>query len=47
MSMIGGHFLDAIVRPTLEIWLRRESAEIHRVFDEGSGLALMDLSEGG
>lgn len=47
MSMIGGHFLDAIIRPTLEIWLRRESAEVHRVFDEGSGLALMELSERG
>jgi predicted DNA-binding protein with PD1-like motif len=47
MSMIGGHFLDAIIRPTLEIWLRRESAEVHRVFDEGSGLTLMELSERG
>ena len=47
MSMIGGHFLDAIIRPTLEIWLRRESAEVHRIFDEGSGLALMELSERG
>ena len=47
MSMIGGHFLDAVIRPTLEVWLRRESAEIHRVFDEGSGLALMELSESG
>ena len=46
-SMLGGHLLDAIVRPTLEVWLRRESAEIHRVFDEGSGLALMQLSERG
>jgi len=47
MSMIGGHFLDAVIRPTLEVWLRRESAEVHRVFDEGSGLALMQLSEPG
>jgi predicted DNA-binding protein with PD1-like motif len=47
MSMIGGHFLDAIIRPNLEVWLRRESTEIHRVFDEASGLALMDLSEPG
>ena len=46
-SMIGGHFLDAIIRPTLEVWLRRESAEVHRVFDEGSGLALMQLSHDG
>jgi predicted DNA-binding protein with PD1-like motif len=45
MSMIGGHFLDAVIRPTLEVWLRRESTEIHRVFDEASGLALMNLSQ--
>jgi predicted DNA-binding protein with PD1-like motif len=45
MTMIGGHFLDAVIRPTLEVWLRRESAEIHRVYDEASGLALMNLAE--
>ena len=47
MSVIGGHFLDAIVRPNLEIWLRRESAEVHRVLDVDSGLALMDLPQHG
>jgi uncharacterized protein len=45
MTMIGGHFLDAVIRPTLEVWLRRESTEVHRVYDEDSGLALMHLAQ--
>ena len=44
LSLIGGHFNDAIVHPTLEIWLRPEAEAVRRVPDEASGLSLMDLA---
>ena len=42
-STLGGHLLEAHVRPTLEIVLV-ESPPERRTFDPGSGLALLDLS---
>ena len=43
LSLIGGHFNDAVVHPTLEIWLRPEAKAVRRMPDEASGLSLMDL----
>ena len=45
LSLLGGHFLDAIVHPNMEIWLQRESGPVHRRVETDSGLALMDLPE--
>jgi uncharacterized protein len=45
LSVIGGHVLEAIARPTLEIWLSRERAEVQRLPDDESGLWLMDLPD--
>jgi uncharacterized protein len=47
LSLFGGHFLDAIVHPNLEVWLQVESEPVHRRVDAASGLALMDLPEHG
>lgn len=49
LSLIGGHFNDAIAHPTLEIWLQPESEPVRRVPDMASGLSLIDLPrwEGG
>ena len=43
LSLIGGHFNDAIAHPTLEIWLRPEAEAVRRAPDAASGLSLMDL----
>ena len=43
LSMIGGHVMELVVRPTIELWLRREATAVRRVPDEESGLALLDL----
>jgi uncharacterized protein len=43
LSVIGGHVLEAICRPTLEIWVAPEPVEVHRLPDDESGLWLMDL----
>jgi predicted DNA-binding protein with PD1-like motif len=45
LSVFGGHFNEAVAHPTLEVWLQPEERPVHRVHDEASGLALMDLSE--
>ena len=42
-STLGGHLLEAHVRPTLEIILVESSPELRRTFDPASGLALLDL----
>jgi uncharacterized protein len=47
LSVLGGHFNDAVAHPTLEIWLQPESEPVHRVPDEASGLALMELPKRG
>jgi uncharacterized protein len=45
LSVIGGHLNDAIAHPTVEVWVRPETDEVHRVLDESSGLYLMDLPD--
>lgn len=45
LSMFGGHFNEAIAHPTLEVWLQPEERPVHRLPDEASGLALLDLGE--
>lgn len=41
-SVIGGHLLEATVRPTLELFLHVYPEPLRRVPDEASGLALID-----
>lgn len=42
---MGGHLLEAHVRPTLELVLQDSGQQLKRKFDPESGLALIDLSE--
>jgi predicted DNA-binding protein with PD1-like motif len=47
LSVLGGHFSEAVAHPTLEVWLQRENEPVPRVPDATSGLALMELPEQG
>jgi uncharacterized protein len=42
-SAMGGHLLEAHVRPTLEVMLQESGEQFKRKFDPESGLALIDL----
>lgn len=42
----GGHLLEARVRPTLELMLVQSPAQLARVHDEATGLALIRLPAG-
>ena len=42
-TAMGGHLLEGIVRPTLEIIVVESPAHLRREFDPGSGLALIKL----
>jgi hypothetical protein len=42
-SAMGGHLLEAHVRPTLEVMLQESGEQLKRKFDPESGLALIDL----
>jgi uncharacterized protein len=42
-SAMGGHLLEAHVRPTLEVMLQESGEQLKRRFDPESGLALIDL----
>ena len=42
-AAMGGHLLEAHVRPTLELVLQESSEQLRRKFDPESGLALIDL----
>jgi predicted DNA-binding protein with PD1-like motif len=44
-STLGGHLLEAHVRPTLEVVLVETPAALRRRFDPATGLALLDLSD--
>lgn len=44
-SAHGGHLIEGLVRPTLEIVLTELPAHLRRRFDPGSGLALIDPNE--
>lgn len=43
----GGHLIEAVVRPTLEVVLTELPRPLHRRFDRASGLALIDVQEDG
>jgi predicted DNA-binding protein with PD1-like motif len=43
-TAMGGHLLEAHVRPTLELVLQDSAQELRRKFDPESGIALIDLS---
>ena len=43
-STLGGHLLEALVRPTLEIVMVESPKHLRRKFDPASGLALLDLA---
>lgn len=42
-SVIGGHLIRAVVRPTLEVILTALPMVLERSEDEGTGLPLLDL----
>jgi predicted DNA-binding protein with PD1-like motif len=42
-STLGGHLIEAHVRPTLEVVLEESPVHLRRRMDSGSGLALIDL----
>jgi predicted DNA-binding protein with PD1-like motif len=42
-AAMGGHLLEAHVRPTLELVLEESGEQLKRKFDPASGLALIDL----
>lgn len=44
LSIIGGHFNDAVVHPNLEVWLRPETEAVHRVLDPACRLYVMQLA---
>lgn len=43
LTVIGGHLREAIVLPTLEVWLRTEPVDVRRTKDPATGLDLLDL----
>jgi len=43
LSVVGGHVMQLVTRPTIELWLRREEASVSRLLDDESGIALLDL----
>jgi predicted DNA-binding protein with PD1-like motif len=42
-TALGGHLLEAVVRPTLEVVLVESPGHLRRRYDEATGLALIDL----
>lgn len=42
-STVGGHIMEAFVRPTLEVMLTESPSHLQRKVDERSGLALINL----
>lgn len=40
----GGHLMEAVVRPTLEVIVIETPANLRRTFDSTTGLALIDLT---
>jgi predicted DNA-binding protein with PD1-like motif len=45
LNLRGGHVMEMVVKPNLEIWLTRGTEDIVRLPDEQSGLYLMSLPE--
>lgn len=46
-STVGGHLLEAYVRPTLEIFLTESPEHLQKRTDEETGLALISVSQRG
>ena len=44
-NALGGHLLEGVVRPTLEIVVSETDVHLQRRYDERSGLALIALDE--
>lgn len=44
-STVGGHLMDATVRPTLEVTLTETAGVLQRQYDDASGLPLLDLEQ--
>jgi hypothetical protein len=44
-AAMGGHLLEAHVKPTLELVLQESGEQLKKKFDPESGLALIDLSQ--
>lgn len=42
-AALGGHLIEAFVRPTLEVIVKESPRHLHRVFDESVGLALIRM----
>lgn len=45
-STLGGHLMEGVVQPTLEVILDVQPGRVQRQRDPASGLALWELSEG-
>lgn len=43
LTVVGGHLQEAIVNPTIEVWLRTEDVNVRRTRDPETGLDLLDL----
>ncbi len=43
LTVMGGHLAEAVVHPTLEVWLRTEDLAVRRTRDPDTGLDLLDL----
>ena len=43
LSVVGGHLDEAVVHPTIEVWLRTEDVDVQRRRDPATGLDLLDL----
>ena len=43
LSVVGGHLQEAVVNPTIEVWLRTEDVGVRRATDPQTGLELLDL----
>jgi hypothetical protein len=42
-STVGGHIMEAYVRPTLEVMLSESPSHLQRKVDQNSGLALISI----
>jgi predicted DNA-binding protein with PD1-like motif len=45
LSVVGGHLDEAVVHPTIEVWLRTEDVDLQRRRDPATGLDLLDLPD--
>lgn len=45
LSLIGGHLMEAIAHPNLELWLHAEEGSVVRQVDPACGLPLMQLPQ--